>query len=61
MIDRSNNPVYHRQLSSLVEGTEDFDKDEHPDLDPADAKIRMQPGMLEEVTKAVTEANRANK
>jgi hypothetical protein len=48
-------------LSSLVEGTEDFDKDEHPDLDPADAKIRMQPGMLEEVTKAVTEANRANK
>jgi hypothetical protein len=55
LVDRENRPVYRRQISSFGTGTAfDEEEDEHPDLDPADAKIRMQPDMLKEVTEAVT-------
>ena len=50
LVDRENKPVYKRQLSKLGEKGEgalnaspspDFfeEEDEHPELDPADAKI----------------------
>jgi hypothetical protein len=64
LVDRNNKPVYRKQLSRLGEKGEralqdspgDFEEeDEHPDLDPADAKIRMQPVVLKEVTEATNE------
>lgn len=60
LVDKSGKPVYRRQISSFVTdaGMEEDYEDEHPDLDPADAKIRMQPEMLKDVTEAVAAHNR---
>lgn len=66
LVDRENKPVYKRQLSKLGEKGEgalnaspspDFfeEEDEHPELDPADAKIRMQPEVLKEVIETTHE------
>lgn len=50
LVTRDNHPIYKKQMSRLGEKGEralqdspgDFEEeDEHPDLDPADAKIRM--------------------
>lgn len=44
LVDRENRPVYRRQISSFGTGHDlDEDEDEHPDLDPADAKIVSVP------------------
>jgi hypothetical protein len=40
LVDNAGKPVYRRQISSIGTGNViDEDEDEHPDLDPADAKI----------------------
>lgn len=60
LVDNSGKPVYRRAVTNFGAGNAvDEDEDEHPELDPADAKIRMQPEMLKDVTEAVTAVKRS--